>query len=138
MTYYCTITKQGNKFLTIFPDFPELIALNSSQEKALVTAKQTLESYLKKELSHSHAVKEPVHKKGIPVRIENSISIAIQLRNIRGEQTMRKVAEIIGFKYQAYQRLENPKGQSPSIKTLEKFAAAYGCEVNVQITKKAD
>jgi predicted RNase H-like HicB family nuclease len=132
MVYYSTITKQGSKFIATFPDFPAVITLSSSHEKALASAKETLESWLIRELSHGNTVSEPVFKKGNPVKIANNISIAIQLRNIRGNQTMREVAEKIGFKYQAYQRLENPKGVSPTLKTLEKIAAAYGRELNVQ------
>jgi predicted RNase H-like HicB family nuclease/DNA-binding phage protein len=132
MTYYCTITKAGNKFISTFPDFPAVIALSSSHEKALVSAKETLESWLLRELSHGNVIPEPVNRKGNAIKISNDISIAIQLRNIRGDQTMRAVAEKIGFKYQAYQRLENPKGTSPTLKTLEKIAAAYGRELNVQ------
>jgi antitoxin HicB len=133
MVYYSTITKQGSKFIATFPDFPAVISLSSSHEKAIVSAKETLESWLVRELSHGNTVPEPVHKKGHPVKIANNIAIAIRLRIIRGDQTMRAVAQKIGFKYQAYQRLENPKGASPTLKTLEKVAQAYGREVNVEI-----
>jgi predicted RNase H-like HicB family nuclease len=132
MTYYCTVTKAGNKFIATFPDFPDVICLGSSHDKALASAKETLDSWLSRELSHGAVIREPEHKKGYPVKIANEISVAIQLRIIRGDQTMRQVAEKIGFKYQAYQRLENPKGTSPTLKTLEKIAHAYGREVEVR------
>ena len=38
-----------------------------------------------------------------------------------------------GFSSQAYQRLENPRKSNPTIKTLERIAQVFGCELNVQI-----
>jgi antitoxin HicB len=51
---------------------------------------------------------------------------------LRGSQSQSAIAQKLGFSYQSYQRLENPRKSNPTIKMLERIAHVYGRELNVQ------
>jgi antitoxin HicB len=133
MVYYCTIEKEGNEFIAQFPDMTNIVTSGLSREEALAMAKEALDGCLEADISQGNIVPQPVYQKGYPVAVANHITVALQLRELRGEQSQTDIAKKLGLSYQAYQRLENPRKSNPTIKTLERIAHVFGRELNVQI-----
>jgi antitoxin HicB len=61
------------------------------------------------------------------IAIEPGLAFALWLRNARisRNMTLAEVAEKMGVKYQAYQKLENPRTANPTLKTLVKLEAIF-------------
>ena len=133
MVYYCTIEKEGSEFIAQFPDMTNIVTSGLSQEEALAMAKEALDGCLEADISQGNTIPQPAYKKGHPITVANHIAVALQLRELRGEQSQTDIAKKLGLSYQAYQRLENPKKSNPTIKTLERIAHVFGRELNVQI-----
>jgi antitoxin HicB len=96
-------------------------------------AKEALDGCLEADISLGNAIPKPAFKKGHPITVANHITVALQLRELRGGQSQTEIAQKLGLSYQAYQRLENPRKSNPTIKTLERIAHVFGRELNVQI-----
>ena len=133
MVYYCTIEKHEKLFWVQFPDMTNIQTYGNTQEEALAMAKEALDGCLEADISQGNAIPKPVSKKGCPITVANHIAVAMQLRELRGEQSQTEIAKKLGLSYQAYQRLENPRKSNPTIKTLERIANVFGRELNVQI-----
>jgi len=133
MVYYCIIEKEGNEYIAEFPDMPNIVTCGFSKDEALAMAKEALDGCLEADISHGNTIPKPVFKKGYPIAVANHITVPMQLRELRGEQSQTDVAKKLGLSYQAYQRLENPRKSNPTIKTLERIAHVFGRELNIQI-----
>ena len=133
MVYHCTIEKEGKEYIAQFPDMPNIVTCGFSRDEALAMAKEALDGCLEADISQGSIIPKPSFKKGNPITVANHIAVAMQLREIRGDQSQTDVAKKLGLSYQAYQRLENPKKSNPTIKTLERIAHVFGRELNVQI-----
>ena len=133
MVYYCFIKKEGDEFIAQFPDMPNIVTCGFSIDEALAMAKEALDGCLEAEISHGNNIPKPSFKKGYPITVANHIVVAMQLRQLRGDQSQTDVAKKLGLSYQAYQRLENPRKSNPTIKTLERIANVFGRELSVQI-----
>jgi len=133
MVYYCTIEKHEKLFWVQFPDMTNIQTYGNTQEEALAMAKEALDGCLEADISQGNAIPKPVSKNGYPITVANHIAVAMQLRELRGEQSQTEIAKKLGLSYQAYQRLENPRKSNPTIKTLERIANVFGRELNVQI-----
>ena len=133
MVYYCTIEREGNEFIALFPDMTNIVTSGLSHEEALAMAKEALDGCLEADISQGNTIPKPSFKKGHPIAVANHIAVALQLRELRGEQSQTDIAKKLGLSYQAYQRLENPRKSNPTIKTLERIAHVFGRELNVQI-----
>jgi len=133
MVYYCTIEKEGDEYIVQFPDMPNIVTCGFSRDEALAMAKEALDGCLEADISQGNNIPKPSYKKGNPIIVANHISVAMQLREIRGDQSQTEVAKRLGLSYQAYQRLENPRKSNPTIKTLERIAHVFGRELNIQI-----
>ena len=133
MVYYCTIEKEGDEYIVQFPDMPNIVTCGFTTEEALAMAKEALDGCLEADVSQGNIIPEPTCKKGHPVMVANHIAVALQLRELRGEQSQSDIAKKLGLSYQAYQRLENPRKSNPTIKTLERIAHVFGRELNVRI-----
>lgn len=133
MVYHCTIEKEGSEYISQFPDMPNIVTCGFSKEEALFMAKEALDGCLEADISQGNTIPKPAFKKGYPIIVANHIVVAMQLRELRGEQSQTDVAKKLGLSYQAYQRLENPRKSNPTIKTLERIAHVFGRELNVQI-----
>jgi antitoxin HicB len=133
MFYNCTIEKEGTEYIAQFPDMPNIVTCGWNTEEALAMAKEALDGVLAADISQGLEVPPPVFADGYPVPVANHISIALQLRALRGSQSQTEIAKKLGLSYQAYQRLENPKRANPTLKTLEKIAGAFGKELSVSI-----
>ena len=133
MVYHCTIEKEGDEYIAQFPDMTNIVTCGFSKDEALAMAKEALDGCLEADISQGNIIPKPNFKKGYPVTVANHIAVAMQLRELRGEQSQTDIAKKLGLSYQAYQRLENPRKSNPTIKTLERIAHVFGCELNVQI-----
>jgi antitoxin HicB len=133
MVYYCTIEKEGDEFIAQFPDMTNIVTSGLSRDEALAMAKEALDGCLEADISQGNSIPQPVYQNGYPVAVANHITVALQLRELRGEQSQTDIAKKLGLSYQAYQRLENPRKSNPTIKTLERIAHVFGRELNVQI-----
>ena len=133
MVFYCIIEKEGNDFIAQFPDMTNIVTSGQSKEEALAMAKEALDGCLEADVSQGYSIPKPFNKKGYPVSVANHIVVALQLRELRGEQSQSDIAKKLGLSYQAYQRLENPRKSNPTIKTLERIANIFGRKLSVQI-----
>jgi len=133
MVYNCNIERVEGLFWVQFPDMTNIQTYGNTQEEALAMAKEALDGCLEADISQGNTIPKPSFKKGHPITVANHIAVAIQLRELRGEQSQTDIAKKLGLSYQAYQRLENPRKSNPTIKTLERIAHVFGRELNVQI-----
>ncbi|MCL2007195.1 MAG: type II toxin-antitoxin system HicB family antitoxin [Treponema sp.] len=133
MVYNCTIEKDGDMLIARFPDMPNIQTCGFTQEEVLAMAREALEGCLESDISRGLPVPFPKYKEGYPVSVSSHIAVALQLRELRGEQSQTDIARRLGLSYQAYQRLENPRKANPTIKTLERIARVYGRELSVSI-----
>jgi antitoxin HicB len=133
MVYHCTIEKEGDEYIAQFPDMPNIVTCGFSKAEALAMAKEALDGCLEADISQGNTIPKPSFKKGYSVTVANHITVTIQLRELRGDQSQTDIAKKLGLSYQAYQRLENPRKSNPTIKTLERIAHVFGRELNVQI-----
>ena len=133
MVYHCIIEKQGNEYIAQFPDMTNIITCGFSKDEALAMAKEALDGCLEADISQGNTIPKPSFKKGHPITVANHIAVAMQLRELRGEQSQTDVAKKLGLSYQAYQRLENPRKSNPTIKTLERIAHVFGRDLNIKI-----
>ena len=133
MVYHCTIEKEGDEYIAQFPDMTNIVTCGFSKDETLAMAKEALDGCLETDISHGNTIPKPSFKKGYPITVANHITVAMQLRELRGEQSQTDIAKKLGLSYQAYQRLENPRISNPTIKTLERIAHVFGRELNVQI-----
>jgi antitoxin HicB len=131
--YHCTIEKEGEEYIAQFPDMPNIVTCGFSMEEAIAMAKEALDGCLEADISQGNTIPEPSFKRGHPITVANHITVALQLRELRGEQSQTDIAKKLGLSYQAYQRLENPRKSNPTIKTLERIAHVFGRELNVKI-----
>ena len=133
MVYNCTIEKDGDVYIVKFPDIPHAQTCGFSHEEALAMAKELLDITLEEEIARDYSVPIPSFNEGYPIAVASHISVTLQLRKLRGEQSQTEIAKRLGLKYQTYQRLENPRRANPTIKTLEKIASAYGRKLRVSL-----
>jgi antitoxin HicB len=131
MVYNCTIEKEGDEYIAQFPDMTNIVTCGFSHEEALAMAKEALDGCLEADISQGNAIPPPVYKAGYPITVASHIAVALQLRELRGEQSQTDIARRLGLSYQSYQRLENPRKANPTIKTLEKIARVYGRELTI-------
>jgi antitoxin HicB len=132
MVYNCKMWKEGDVFLVQFPDMTNIQTFGRTEEEALAMAKEALDGCLEVDISMGNDIPPPVYAEGHPVLVANHIAVSLQLRKLRGNQSQSDIAQKLGFSYQPYQRLENPRKSNPTIKTLERIAHVYGRELNVQ------
>ena len=133
MTYNCEITQDGDRFDVVFPDMTNIQTCGFSHDEALAMAKEALDGCLESDVVHGNDIPPPSFKDGFPVVVATHIAVALQLRELRGNQSQSDVAKKLGLSYQSYQRLENPRKSNPTIKTLERIAHVFGQELSVQI-----
>ena len=133
MIYFCTIEKKGSTYIAQFPDMPNIVTCGFTHEEALAMAKDALDGCLEVDISHGNSIPAPTFTDGHPVTVANHITLSLQLRELRGEQSQTDIARRLGLSYQSYQRLENPRKANPTIKTLERIARIYGRELSVSM-----
>ncbi len=133
MVYNCKIEKEDRMYIIQFPDMPNIQTYGETEEEALAMAKEALDAALEADISQGLTVPPPAYTKGHPVTVASNIVVAMQLRELRGNQSQTEIAKKLGLSYQAYQRLENPRKSNPTVKTLERIANVFDRELTVQI-----
>jgi predicted RNase H-like HicB family nuclease/DNA-binding XRE family transcriptional regulator len=134
MEYYCKLTEQDGMYIVEFPDLPEVLTYGDTQEEALRNAQDALNGAVASDVARGLNIPQPVFYADLfPIELDPVTSIALQLRFIRGSESQTDIASKLGLTYQAYQRLENPSKGNPTIKTLERVAAALGKKLEIRL-----
>jgi antitoxin HicB len=136
MVYYCKMSPDGDGFMVQFPDMPNVVTGADTTEQTLQFACEALNGVLESDVSSGILPPDPAAGPGkdlYPIEVEPHIDIAIQLRKLRGDAPQKEIAAKLGFSYQAYQRLENPRKGNPTVKTLENLARVLGKKLTISI-----
>jgi antitoxin HicB len=131
MVYRCTVKNNGELYVARFPDMPNVQTCGDTREEALAMAKEALEGCLEVDISRGMPIPPPSYTGGYPITVASHISLALQLRLLRGKRSQGDIARKLGLSYQSYQRLENPRKANPTVKTLEKIAHVYRRELSI-------
>lgn len=135
LKYPARIDKEGNSFLVSFIDFENINTYGESMKDALKNAEDALNGCLESDFERNFDVPNPsnISNKNIhQIPVASNIAVAILLRKMRAKKSQIEIANMLGIKYQSYQKLENPHRCNPTVKTLDKIARTYGKHVNVE------
>ncbi|MEO5357005.1 MAG: type II toxin-antitoxin system HicB family antitoxin [Nitrospirae bacterium YQR-1] len=129
----------GEYYVVTFPDLKGCVTQGETTEEALFNATEALTGYLTSIFIRNLNIPEPSNITGDNIYFiepDASISISINLKKLRQERgiSQTELANMIGVKYQTYQRLENPLKSNPTIKTLSNIAKAFHRKLHVEIT----
>lgn len=136
MEYYCAISQEDGLYGVEFPDLPNVITVGSTHEEALAMATEALNAALESDVSRGLSLPEAAAGPGkglYPIEVSPHITLAWEIRRLRGDLSQSEIAARLGLSYQAYQRLENPTKSNPTVKTLERVARALGKRLEVRI-----
>ncbi|PCJ27603.1 MAG: HicB family protein [Rickettsiales bacterium] len=124
--YPCNITKDQDRFLVTFPDFPEALTEGLNLEEALFNAIEALTLTLEARLDEKIDIPTPSLKKH-QYWITPSVQVqsALLIRFARAEKTISDLARILETSWPAASKLENPH-HWPTLRQLDKTAAALG------------
>lgn len=137
MQFVAKLTKEEvGGYSVEFPDLDGCFTEGDSLEEALKNAKEALELTLMDVFDG-----EPVpvsktkanEKKGFyAIDVSPAMSVAMTVLEARGKRSQREMANIMGMRLQAYQRLENPKSNL-SLKMLQRIADVFGKKLVVSM-----
>lgn len=132
MFYNAQLTQEGERWLVEFPDCPGCQTFGDSREHALTRAQEALEGWLETILDLRRVPPRPTAKDGIPVYIDDKLSIALQLRLAREELglSQTEVAARAGLSQQQIARLENPDN-NPTLQGVSAAARALGLRLEL-------
>ena len=133
MTYRCTLTNEDGALTVEFPDVPNVVTYGHSKDEALRMAAEALNGAIASDVARGILPPDPSFERGYAVEIEPHVTVAIQLRRLRGKMSQAEIAARLGITYQAYQKLENPLTGNPTVKTLEKAARAFGKRLELKL-----
>ncbi len=131
-TYPAHIWEEVNHTWSVeFPDLPGCFTSAESLEAAQEYAKEALTAYLESLDSRSLSIPEPtkIEEHGVyPIAPSLNVSFAITLKLERKKLglTQKEVAERMGVKWSAYQRIENPRKTNPTLATIDKLQTVFG------------
>jgi antitoxin HicB len=126
--YPATVEAQADGgFLVQFVDLPDTYTEGKTEEEALFNASEVLSSMLAWRLDSAKEVPAPSpNLNGVHyIAPDAKTQAAMLLRLARGERTLAELARALETSWPAAKRLEDP-GHWPSLKTLDKAAAALG------------
>lgn len=126
--YPATIEQQPDcSFLVQFLDLPDTFTEGHTLEEALFNASEVLSAMLAWRLDETREVPAPSQKVAGAHYIapDAKTQAAMLLRLARGERSLSDLARAMETSWPAAKRLEDP-GHWPSLKTLERAAAALG------------
>ena len=134
MEYRAKLTKEGANWLVEFPVCPGCQTFGSSKTEALRMGQEALEGWLEAHLSSGQVPPRPKGKRGVPIGINSTLAVVLQLRWARADQGLSQatVAKRAGVTQQAYAKLEHPDG-NPTLATIQKVAEALGLKLDVQL-----
>jgi antitoxin HicB len=126
--YPANIKKEHDRYSVQFIDFEDIFTEGENLEHAKAMAGEVLTVMLESKLEHKEDIPFPSKAKGKDIYYiapEAPIQAAALFVLNKGERSLSDISRAIGTSWAATQRLEDPK-HSPTIKTLEKAAAALG------------
>jgi antitoxin HicB len=132
IAYPAHIWREDNTTWSVeFPDLPGCFSSGSSLLEARKKAEEALDSYLESLDSRSVDIPEPLLRTGEDVHMISpslKVGFAITLKQERNKQglTQKEVAERMGVKWSAYQRIENPRKTNPTLSTIAKLQEVFG------------
>ena len=130
--YSAHIWKDDNGTWSVeFPDLPGCYSSGVSLEEAQENAEVALNSYLECLDSRRLTIPEPTTRTSdgfYMISPSLNVSFAITLKQEREKQglTQKDVAERMGVKWSAYQRIENPRKTNPTLATIAKLQKVFG------------
>lgn len=132
MYFFAKIEKIENVYSVSFPDLKNVNTYGSSLDEALQNASEALNGSIVSDFGRGFRL--PVRKKYLgaeyyKVYLLPHISLALQLRELRGNKTQIEMARLLSVSYQAYQKLENPNKSNPTIKTIERVSKSLNKEL---------
>lgn len=134
MSYYARIINEGDHFSVSFPQFENINTYGDSVKEALLNAEEALNACVESDFERGYEIPTPQIFKGNEfheISLQPHIQIAIELHRIRNHRSQFELAKQLGVSYQAYQRLEDPKGCNPTIKTLEKISKVLNKKLEI-------
>ncbi|HED05891.1 MAG TPA: type II toxin-antitoxin system HicB family antitoxin [Ignavibacteria bacterium] len=132
MHFYAKINKLNDIYLVTFPDIKNINTYGSTLDEAIQNASEALNGCIVSDFSRGFKLperKEYSGKEYYKISLLPHISLALQLRGLRGNKTQIEMARLLGVSYQAYQKLENPSKSNPTIKTIEKVSKSLNKEL---------
>ena len=116
----------GSWFVS-FVDLPDTFTEGRTKEEALFNAAEVLSAMLAWRLEEGHEVPAPTPRVRAAVYVapDAKIQAAMLVRLARGQRSLADLARALQTSWPAAKRLEDPS-HSPSLKTLERAAAALG------------
>lgn len=133
IVYPANIVKGADGIYAVtFPDFPDAMTDGATLEEALHNASEALTLTLEGRMAEGIAVPRPKTKGKYLVTPAARVQAAALLRMARGKRTIAEIARALGTSWPAAQKLEDPR-HSPSLRQLEKAAAAMGKKLLIEI-----
>ena len=125
MYFFAKIEKIKNVYSVSFPDLKNVNTYGSSLDEALQNASEALNGSIVSDFGRGFRLPERKKHLGTEyykIYLLPHISLALQLRELRGNKTQIEMARRLSVSYQAYQKLENPNKSNPTIKTIERVS----------------
>lgn len=133
VVYPASIVKGADGMFTVtFADFPEALTDGATLEEALHNAAEVLTLTLEGRMEEKADIPAPKDKGKYRITPSARVQSAVLLRMARGKRSVAEVARALGTSWPAAQKLEDPR-HSPSLKQLEKAAAAMGKKLLIEI-----
>ncbi|MBI5178188.1 MAG: type II toxin-antitoxin system HicB family antitoxin [Nitrospinae bacterium] len=131
--YPANIVKGEDGIYTVtFPDFPEAVTDGATLEEALHNASEALTLTLEGRMEEGMEIPSPKERGRHLVAPAARVQSAVLLKMARGKRTVAEIARALGTSWPAAQKLEDPR-HSPTLKQLEKAAAAMGKKLLIEI-----
>ncbi len=132
------IPEEVGGFFVEFVDLPGCVTEGDTMEEASAMAKEALTGWLGVAYDHNIHIPDPSAPGGDDIRYiapDPEVVMPIAIRKLRTERglTQKQVADALGIKYQAYQRLENPRTFNATVKNLKRIGNVFGKELDIQL-----
>lgn len=149
MFYTAIIHREGKRWLADFPDAPGCQTFADSRNALAVAAAEALTGWLEAHLIDGECPPRPALSwrtqpwkmrhpcpPALRVHVPAALAVALSVRWTRRDLGMSQLelAQRAGMTQQQIARLENP-GHSPSLKTIDRVAAALGAELDISLAK---
>ncbi|MDH5543696.1 MAG: type II toxin-antitoxin system HicB family antitoxin [Nitrospinota bacterium] len=134
VVYPAEVNKGKNgQFTAFLPDFPDIHTEGGKTTgEALENASRALTFALEKLVKKGMDIPHPGEKGKHLVAPAARVQAAILLRFARGSQSIAQIARALDTSWPSAQKLEDPT-HSPSLRSLEKAAAAMGKKLIIEI-----
>ncbi len=135
MEYFAKIIREEGVFTVSFPDVPSVNTYGETLDQALDMAYEALSGALEIDVQDGFELDQPTVYVGdeyYAIQVKPSISVAYDIKKMRGSKSQKEIAQAMNVAYQTYQRYENPESCNPKVSQLEKIAASMGKKVEIK------